>query len=102
MKYLVTDPCYIMSDEQWDEYGEKYGWNTDNWPVPIKVKGGTITKISTTTNGDGSMKFGDQVVGVDSGTVCLAEMNDSFSDWKGVTTKDYGDARDFYSQVQLI
>jgi len=78
MKYLVTDPCYIMTNEQWDEYGENYGWDTDRWEVPIPIKGGKITKISTTKNGDGSTRISGQLVGVDSGTVCLAEVDDDF------------------------
>ncbi len=33
--YLITDPCYLMTSKEWTEYGDKRGWDVEDWELPI-------------------------------------------------------------------
>lgn len=90
MKYLITDPCYDVKDhDKWIKLIMNDS-NTDmldpeDW-VGRKTDNGVIVDASRTNNGDGSCKFEDGEVGVDSGTVAIIEVADDFT----LEPKDFG------------
>ena len=79
--YLITDPCYLTNNEQWQELGEKYEWQLQDIEEPTVVKDDegnlfTLLKIEGTPNGDGSCKYNGSRVAVDSGLLCVAIPHD--------------------------
>lgn len=70
--YFITDPCYIFSDKEWNKAGKELNWELENIKRPYKIKRGIIIDLIGTSWGDGSYEN----VGVDSGTLCIAEMSD--------------------------
>lgn len=83
MKYLITDPCYIVPDNEWSDFCDTQidGVQAGGY----KVEGlGTIVECDGTEWGDGHAKVGNgKEVLVDSGTVCLVELDE------GVTPTEY-------------
>lgn len=75
MKYIITDPCYIIPRDEYEAIGRETGWEFESKEVPFTVDNGKITihRVRQTPNGDGSYKFRGQLIGVDSGMLCLAE-----------------------------
>lgn len=82
-KYIITDPCYIIDENQYQAIGAALGWQFEDMKLPstLKLRGDkegtevTIYKIEGTPNGDGSMQYGDRFIGVDAGMLCIAECN---------------------------
>lgn len=115
MQYLITDPCYIVPDDEWSKFCDKLFAN-GNTPdtdavLPYTIEGlGKITHLSTTDNGDGSVRIrghNNQMfeVGVDAGLVCIAEVSEKYK----IAKNDYGalsrvkdEAEDFYEQACRI
>jgi len=77
-KYIITDPCYIMDNEQYDNICDEHDCDFEGLPFPLestrRSDGEKITfyKIEGTPNGDGSMMFRGQDIGVDAGMLCIA------------------------------
>lgn len=79
-KFIITDPCYIIKDKEYNEYGELCGWGYLDFGFNEKPKyfhkenGDEITiyKIESTPNGDGVYNFKGQEIGVDAGMLCIA------------------------------
>lgn len=71
MKYIITDPCYLATNKEWEKMGELTDWEIEKLDFPYKIKKGAILLIEGTPNGDGS--FGN--IGVDSGTLCIARIS---------------------------
>jgi hypothetical protein len=76
--FLVTDPCYIVDDENWQTFLDEtdYADDFDGTEETCKIDGGVITHCSTTDNGDGFTKIGKQEITVDAGIVCIAEFSE--------------------------
>ena len=76
-KYIITDPCYIMDDKQYQKICDD-GCDFEGQDFPLESKresdGEKITfyTIEGTPNGDGSMIFRGQDIGVDAGMLCIA------------------------------
>ena len=70
MKYIITDPCYIIPNDQWHKFLEETDFMNGNTPFPCEP----------TWYGDGTylvIKDGRLVgsFGVDSGTFCVAPID---------------------------
>lgn len=76
-QYIITDPCYIMDDKQYDKICDD-GFNFEGQDFPLKTKrkddGESIIfhTIETTPFGDGGYVFRGQTIGVDAGLLCVA------------------------------
>lgn len=78
-KFLVTDPCYIVPDEDWSKFLDETSLGEELPEGGWKINGvGKIIEISGTDNGDGSVKIGKWEVGVDAGLVCIAEVSNTY------------------------
>lgn len=88
MQYLITDPCYIVPNDEWSDFCDKLFAN-GNTPdtdavLPYTIEGfGKITHLSTTANGDGSVRvpgYKGRIfeIGVDAGLVCIAEVSEMY------------------------
>ncbi len=90
-KYIITDPCYIIDSRQYDAIGEVLGWGefeTMKTPCKLSLRNDkeplregveiVIHKIDGTPNGDGSMEYHGQQIGVDAGMLCIAECQDGW------------------------
>ena len=94
MEYIVTDPCYIMTEEAYSERGEREGWENFETTNPFTTdyinKDGHESKMKICiiigTGGDGSFEHEGQSGGVDSGMLCIAELEDE----TGWETETYG------------
>jgi hypothetical protein len=81
MKFIITDPCYIMNQEQYqricdegcDFEGQSFPLESTHRDTGRKI---TFWTIEGTPNGDGSMTYKGQDIGVDAGMLCVAEAND--------------------------
>lgn len=77
-KFIITDPCYIMNSRQYHAICE-LGCNFEGQAMPLisarrsDNKAIIFHKIDGTPNGDGSMTYKGQVIGVDAGMLCIAE-----------------------------
>jgi hypothetical protein len=69
--YAVIDPCYLAVGDEWDKFGEPVEWDIENAPFPHKFSKGTVLTVEGTANGDGYWNG----VAVDSGTLCIAEID---------------------------
>ncbi len=103
MKYLITDPCYIVPDEEWSEFCD----NKIGGHIEHKVEGlGTIVQCDSTQWGDGSAKMGKgKEVMVDSGTVCLVELDEGVTptDYQGTAVTAFKETADrWYAKAQQI
>lgn len=76
-KYIITDPCYIMDDKQYQKICDE-GCDFEGQEFPLESKrdedGEPITfhTIEGTPDGDGSMMFRGQDIRVDAGMLCVA------------------------------
>lgn len=99
-KFIVTDPCYIMEDTDYKNRGIREGWDRFETATPIQsrykgIQGEEIT-IHTIlgTGGDGSGEYGDDIVGVDSGMLCIAENEKGwYKEFHGIKCETIGEAR---------
>ena len=79
MKYIITDPCYIMDDKQYDNICEKEHCDFEGQNFPLSSTHRytkqpiTFHTIEGTPNGDGSYSYKGQWIGVDAGMLCIAE-----------------------------
>lgn len=98
MKYLITDPCYIVPDDEWSKFvDDMYGNDSmadEERVLPYKVEGiGTIVRMSNTAYGDGGCTVSENgkswEIGVDAGLVCLVECDDSLDIEKVSKDKGY-------------
>lgn len=80
MRYLVTDPCYVVDKEDWDRFLEITNYGA-SLAEPYELAGiGRIIDNAHTARGDGSWDLGaGKEVCVDSGLVCIVELNDKFN-----------------------
>lgn len=114
MKYLITDPCYIVSDHEWDKLGALYGWGTRfieslKGNHSNKDNDGSVDIIvaARTQWGDGSLDVTNHLgksytIGVDAGLVCLAKVDDDYGDFFGAYTDDLEDAMRIYNEALTI
>ena len=112
MKYLVTDPCYIIPNKDWDKFVDDiYSGNKldTSGVLPYKIEGvGKIIAMENTANGDGSTLVTDhlgelQIVGVDAGLVCIAIVSNTFKNKKiGALSNDKTEAEYWYLQALQI
>lgn len=73
MKYLVTDPCYVIaSHDDWLAVLDEHGY--DDW-TNVKCDIGTILEATGTANGDGAVRVsGNKIVSADAGMTCIVEI----------------------------
>jgi hypothetical protein len=77
-QYIITDPCYIMADDEYDALGQATDWNMDfNKPQIFTRRYHSDQKITIFKNkgtkyGDGSYNYRGYDVSVDSGQLCIA------------------------------
>lgn len=70
--YVVTDPCYLISDEEWSKLS--FG-DDDKLFAQIKEKLGAGSEVADTGYGDWSNWIAGQAFYADSGLVCFAEVD---------------------------
>lgn len=80
---IITDPCYLISDEDWDklieeaeqESGENWISCFDNIVVKhlVKISGDSRAVAGSTGFGDWVNEIDGQEFGADSGMVCVVE-----------------------------
>ena len=114
MKYIITDPCYIVSDNEWDRLGNLYNWDDRYiWSLrgvhPNKDDNGTVDIIvaANTKYGDGSLNVTNHngksyTIGVDAGLVCVAQVDDDYGDFFGAFTDSLDDAMRIYNEALTI
>jgi len=111
-KFIITDPCYIVPDENWCEkflkektekgFGE---FDFDDEPYVDEKDGNPKQKIKIlksqgTPNGDGSGEFNGQELGVDAGLLCVAYCEDGWDDQRwGVTFETLEDAKNSFNKI---
>lgn len=97
-RFIITDPCYIMAQGQYDEICDA-GADFEGQTFPLasthRDTGEKITfhTIEGTPNGDGSYTYKGQSIGVDAGMLCIAEGDD----WEG---EDFGATFDTLEQAR--
>lgn len=70
--YVVTDPCYLFSDEEWSKFS--FG-DDEKLFAQIKEKLGAGSEVASTGYGDWSNWIAGQTFYADSGLVCFAEVD---------------------------
>lgn len=109
-KFLVTDPCYIISRSEWDRLGHIDGFG-DGFVSALsgyEGEGFKILMADGTANGDGSIsgttESGDFYdIGVDAGLVCIAEIKDSLDFGHfGAVVGSLSEARNIYALAKQI
>lgn len=105
--YLITDPCYIVPGDEWDSFVKAFYGDGDRDVTPWEIEGfGTIIEVDNTAYGDGSARMsGKKEVLVDSGTVCLVELNEGVvpTDYQGnAVTSSEPTARKWYEKAKAI
>src|SRR3990167_6609673 len=108
-KYIITDPGYIMSDQEWDNIIlQKMNNSFNNKPglsLPFNCsykKNGTLMTIylvQRTSNGDGSHTFRNQEIGVDSGILCIAENRKGWDEQYGALLDTLTEARVVFPHI---
>lgn len=84
-KYIITDPCYIMDDKQYDEICAS-GCVFELQVFPLKSIHRLTNKpiifhtIKHTPNGDGGHVYRGEMIGVDAGLLCIAESENGWND----------------------
>lgn len=114
-KFLVTDPCYIVTHEEWDRLGNETGWGDEFIEALRGYKGinqfGQPFKIlfcDGTENGDGSLtgtttKGEAYDIGVDAGLVCLAEIDSDFTtNGFGAIVGGFVEGNSIYAEAKRI
>lgn len=102
-KYLVTDPCYVVPNEEWENFLEKtnYGESLDRWEI---AGIGTIISCGATYMGDGTWDVDfDKQISADAGLVCIVKLveNPNLAAWMGNAITDYlPSAEDWMNIVQ--
>jgi hypothetical protein len=80
-KYYVGDPCYVISDEHWDELGEQTNWFQNN--DSFKFKGNTCFTCGT-AYGDGTYyDYEGREYGVDAGLIGVVPFKCIDDNFKG-------------------
>lgn len=78
-KFIITDPCYIMDEKQYDKICKEDACDFEGQTFPLQSKHRYTKKpitfhiIEGTPNGDGSYTYKGQDIGVDAGMLCIAE-----------------------------
>ena len=107
-KFIVTDPCYIMNEHQYEAIC-KFGCNFDKQPMPLITSRRRdqvpviIHLIKNTPNGDGSYVYNGEEIGVDSGMLCIAEVlqDDDWGNEKlGATFNSFEGAEEAFYQIK--
>ena len=98
--YIVTDPSYILEDEEYDNIPNRkqqdYPFNSTGKNKQLIV----MYKSENTCNGDGAITYNDQEVSVDSGQLCLAYCKDGWKDETvGALFNTLYQAKDAYYQI---
>lgn len=107
MRYLVTDPCYIVPNDQWSDYCDGFYGDSDTDISMYNIKDfGTIVEVDNTANGDGSVNLGGgKKVLVDAGVVCLVRLNAGVTPtaYQGnAITSNLATAYDWYKKAKNI
>lgn len=107
VRYLVTDPCYLIDgqglDSDWDKFlsATNMGDNIAGWLLPDK---GIILDGGGTSYGDGVWEVGDgKKVMADAGMVCILQIAYGYrpTDYEGnAITEDYDEALEWLRKVQ--
>jgi hypothetical protein len=74
--YLISDPCYLFSSEEWSEAGESNNWFSDSPIAKTTVNGKEVFFLGfNTTYGDGEYRDNlGNLYDVDSGMIGLIPM----------------------------
>lgn len=119
-KFLVTDPCYIVPNEEWDRLvavaDNEVQRSESDWLVVFNKEVQEYSDdnikmllVSRTDNGDGSIggrtesgKFYE--IGVDAGMVCIAEIKNAAFDVGpfGALVNSFSEAQKIYSRAKRI
>jgi len=100
-RFIITDPCYIMDDKQYQAICY-FGCDFEGQSFPIvsaRQRDGVAIKIHLidgTPNGDGSTTYKGQMIGVDAGMLCIAEVIEGknwYTEKWGATFETYKEAR---------
>jgi hypothetical protein len=77
-RYIITDPCYIMHRDDYDNLGAQTAWEMTIYePLTCRYRANskqaiTIFTIESTPHGDGSYMYRGFDIGVDAGILCIA------------------------------
>lgn len=103
MRYLITDPCYIVPKKDWDNFCDNF--YDGSGIIPYTIAGfGVITDCQNTANGDGSVHISHgKDVHVDAGLVCLVELNDNITptSYEGTAITDSKDTAQSWYETAL-
>lgn len=88
MKYLVTDPCYVVPNEEWSDFLDEtryhsadgvftYHWPFAKMPRDIEPEVRMIS-VSDIPDGDIGFSWYGQQFGADAGSVCICEIPDDY------------------------
>ena len=107
MKFIITDPCYIMNEHQYDMIYEKQNCNFEGQKFPLFSTHREYTsteiffhKIAGTPNGDGSYDYRGQHIGVDAGMLCIAERSTGvWNEHLGATFETLAEAERAFPEI---
>lgn len=100
-KYIITDPCYILNDADYENKlcgynGTEYPFNSTNKETGQII---TIYKNGVTPNGDGSFTYEDQEIGVDSGQLCIAHCKEGWNEEFGAQFHTLYEAKNAFETI---
>lgn len=102
--YLVTDPCYVVADDEWSDYCDAIygggGRNASDW----QIEGvGRIIQVDNTSYGDGEWNVAKgKSVMADAGLVCIVELKRGYepTNYQGTAITDsLSTAQDWFDFV---
>lgn len=76
--FVVADLCHLLSHKEWDKIGEAVDWDIEEL-AGTDVSIGRVIDLQSTANGDGAIRIGSKVIGVDSGTVAVIKLKEDVS-----------------------
>jgi len=106
-KFIVTDPCYIMNEAQYDNICSEFHCDFEGQEFPLASqhrysnKPITFHTIEGTSGGDGSMTYKGQSIGVDAGMLCIAECEEGwYMEGFGAKFETLEDAKEGLREIQ--
>lgn len=102
--YLVTDPCYVVPDEDWSDYCDAFYGGTAKNAQDWVIEGvGRIIKVDNTSYGDGEWNVGKGMsVMADAGLVCIVQLKRGYTptNYQGTAVTDsFSTANDWFDFV---
>jgi hypothetical protein len=107
-QYIITDPCYIMDEKQYDKICLEESCDFEGQAFPLKsIKcdvGGNeeivFLKIEGTPHGDGGCTYKGQDIGVDAGMLCIAFSENGWEEQEsGATFKTFREAEEAFPKI---